>query len=75
MANFIINSTSTSAIRKEAVVALNINEVTKGSPPSSVFELTVKVHREHFNNIVFEVDTTLEGIQAKAATLLAALEE
>ena len=75
MAKFITNSTNDAAIRKEEVVSLVITSNTSGEPPASKYELRVNTFKGGFHSTNFETDSTLGGIQAKAATLLAALEE
>ena len=75
MANFVTNGTGTAAIRKSDVVSLEIVSVTSGNEnPVTTYNLQIKLNMLHANNITFETAPTLEGIQAKAATVLAALE-
>ena len=78
MAKFVINSTGDMAVRKEQVKALSINldPATEGETPRAV-SYNLRVHFTQgtgFDPMIFEVDTTLQGIQSKAATILAALE-
>jgi len=68
MANFVVNSTGTTAIKMSEITALVINERLEG------FGLEVRLSSSEIERIVFETDATLEGIQAKATTLLTALE-
>jgi hypothetical protein len=69
MAKFVVNSTNTEAIRKEQVGVLSIkNNVITGT---TSFELWIK--STEGKTVRFEVDPTLEGAQAKASTVLAAL--
>lgn len=75
MANFIVNSTRTKAIRKEYVMAVEIVEEEDSSvPPITTYELKVQPNVGHRNILRFETDETLEGIQAKAASVLSELE-
>ena len=68
MANIVTNSTELKAVRGTSVSFL---EIIQGG--ESTFSLNIYIEgRPHAE--VFETDTTLEGIQAKAATVIAALE-
>jgi len=76
MAKFIVNSTADQAVRADEVRNLEIdyNAAIGGDNPIAA---NYKLHVYFISmghSIVFEVDTTLEGIQGKAATVLAALE-
>lgn len=71
MAKFIVNSTNDKAIRKEQIEIVAIKAVVIGGVTS--YELWVRSETER--QLVFETDATLEGITAKAAIVLAALEE
>ena len=70
MANFIINTAGTNAIRKTQVSLLEV--VQNGEEG---FDLNVYLTAIPAHSLVFETDTTLEGIQAKATTVIAALNE
>ncbi len=77
MAKFVINSTNTKAIRKSDVVGVEIRSIDNSIPPvppSISYELSLTMSTGHFFTGTFETDTTLEGIQAKAITILSALE-
>ena len=67
---YIVNSTNTAAVRKGTVVGLFITNPSEG-------EFHLNVRTENLSdvppNMAFETATTLEGIQAKAAALLAEL--
>jgi hypothetical protein len=78
MAKFVTNSTGDMAVRKEQVKALSINldPAVEGETPRPV-SYNLRVHFTQgagFDPMVFETDTTLVGIQGKAAAVLAALE-
>ena len=66
--SFITNSTGTAAVRKEDVMSLKIVE------KKDSFELYLQMGTNRASEIVFETDATDDGIKAKAATVLAALE-
>jgi hypothetical protein len=68
MGKFVANSTTTKAVRKDDVEWLEIIE--RGGQ----FELLIKMKESRALDVSFEIDTTLEGIQAKATTVLAMLE-
>ena len=72
MAKFIINSTSTAAVRKDEVTALTIAQTGPDK-----FTLDVRTIRETLllPGIGFEDGATLAEVQGKAAAILAALEE
>lgn len=70
MAKFVINSGSNQAIRKDEVDIVRVVSIISQS--GTTYELRVGTIGER--GFVFETDTTLDGIQAKAATVLAALE-
>lgn len=72
MAKFIVNSTNTVAVRKEEVTALII---TQDAPAK--FVLNVRTVRETslVPGLGFEEGATLQAVQAKAAVIIAALEE
>lgn len=77
MANFIINSDSTVAVRKEKIIHVAIKQVAMDTdPPTSKFNVYIKVDTESPGHIgmTFESEDTLVAAQAKAATILAALE-
>ena len=79
MANFIVNSINTVAVRKGEILALEIKELTEAQapplPPNISYVLSMRaINPGHFFGLLFETDSTLEGIQAKAATILAELE-
>jgi hypothetical protein len=79
MAKFIINSTSDVAVRKEQVKALAVDydAGTEGETPRPA-SYNLRIHFTQgtgFDPMLFETDVTLVGIQSKAATVLAALEE
>ncbi len=78
MAKFIINSTGDKALRKDKVQQLEIVQIPLNTNPETYkYNLSIKMEVASYIGylgIVFETDPTLEGISAKAATLLAALE-
>lgn len=79
MADFIINSTNMTAVRKANVQAVEIAHVAQHTDPETyLYHLVlrfVSAYHIGYAGITFETDETLEGIQGKAATVLAALEE
>jgi hypothetical protein len=68
MAKFIVNTTGDKAIRKDSILSLSILGIEGG------YYLQVKTS-DRVLDITFETDTTLEGIQAKGAIIIASLEE
>lgn len=64
---YVVNTTQTAAARKDRVVGLFITQPGPG-------KFTLNLRTDSLNdlppNLTFEEDTTLQGIQAKAATLL-----
>ncbi len=69
MANYIVNIAATNAIRKDTVISLEVIQIENGT-----YVLLIKTTGRGLD-VKFETDATLQGIQAKAATVLAALEE
>ena len=79
MAKFITNSVGTKAIKKDSVLTLeityNTGRLIEGSEPIPAFYSLDILSAAMLGHVwSFETDPTLEGIQAKAATVLAALE-
>ncbi len=75
MATFVINSTGRGAVRKSEVRSLEITLVPLHTDPETYkYILSVKMEDTRVLGLIFEEDATLGGIQAKAATVLAALE-
>lgn len=66
MAQLIVNSTQDKAVRKTEVVAVSIEDHDGG------FALVVKITNRVLD-VVFETDETLDGIKAKAADFIAAM--
>ena len=79
MANFIINSMGTQAIRKSDISSLKIEQSTATSTGGAItagdFVLYVKTKEEPRFGIPFEHATTLEAVQALAGPIITALEE
>lgn len=79
MAQFIINSTGTRAIRKSEIdtveIAFNPGEPIEGGGqnPDS-YSLHLYLNAAIRQAVTFEVDDTLQGIQAKGASILEQLE-
>lgn len=71
MASFITNSTNTVAVRKDLVVSVFI---TNTGGDKYALNLTTRPGTDRVPNLDFETATTLQGIQVKAAAVLAALE-
>ena len=71
MANYITNSTSTVAVRKDMVVSLFI---TNSGDNAYALKHMTRLDKDRPPNLHFETDATLQGIQVKAAAVLAALE-
>ena len=71
MSKFVVNTENTMSIRKAVIDNLTIEvfPATTGLP----YELRVGTTNQR--GVAFETDATLEGVQAKAAIILAALEE
>ncbi len=75
--NYIINSSQDKAIKKSVIAALEITTLIDKDIGGETTEYILKITLTTPNvfALIFETDSTLEGIQAKAATVLAALEE
>ena len=77
MAKFIVNSTGTRAICKEQIRGLMIDydaAIGGDNPSSAVYSLRAHFIASADTPMIFEQDETLVGLQAKAATVLEALE-
>ncbi len=77
MANFIVNSDSMVAVKKDKIVQMSIKQVTLYTDPLTYkFNVYLKLDNENFGHIgmTFESEDTLEAAQTKAATVLVALE-
>ena len=68
MALFVANSTNTRIVRKEDVTSAEIVEKVDG------FYVMVRVAASRVGDLVWEIEANLVDAQAKAATLLSALE-
>jgi len=78
MASFIINSVATVAIKKDTIRSLVINKKKRvvEDEEITIYVLSIQLADiPRYERLAFEESDTLEGIQAKAATILAALEE
>lgn len=74
MALFITNSTDDISVRKEWISRLEIQSVEEEGEVVS-YKLMVSLSSDTWErSVLFETDETLEGIQAKAVTILTALE-
>jgi len=67
MADFIVNGAENQAVRISSVVSVSVEQ------RESDYMILFKVGDRPLD-VVFETDATLEGIQAKADTVMAALE-
>jgi hypothetical protein len=78
MANFITNASGTVAVRKASVDILEIVTIPQDTEPVTYkYNLVARLSDNKligYLGVVFETETTLEAIQTKAATVLAALE-
>ena len=77
MAKFITNSAGTRAIRKEKIRGLIIDydaAIGGDNPSPAVYNLRALFEASTDAPLIFEQDTTLEGVQSKAAAVLEALE-
>lgn len=74
MALFITNSTNDTSLRKEWISRIEIQEIEEEEEIVG-YKLMVSLSTDTWErSIIFETDDTLVGIQAKAVTVLAALE-
>lgn len=69
MANFIMNSTNTKAVRKTQISTAEIMQI------DDIYVLLITLANDRHMDIKFETDETEEGINSKAADFLTALEE
>ena len=75
MANFIVNSNVTIAVRKETVSTIEIISYAATEQAEAYYALVVHSTQPRSRIVEFETDSTLVGIQAKAASVLEDLEE
>ena len=72
MANFLINSTNTKALRKADVSSLEIVERTVGE--ETTYDIVVRLTTSCFKEIIFETGETLENVETLATDIITALE-
>jgi hypothetical protein len=74
MSKFVVNTDGTKAINKEEVSNLEIMLTPATEDADAFYSLNIFFIQTRVHAYEFERDSTFEGIQAKATTILEALE-